>query len=162
MKALFCIWVVRLYIEKGNLCVCRICLADRTSIVLEQTCCTWRNLSLAAQKVEDLASGKHWLQACFHVQRRINDNYNECSEFHRYDTPKCKCCFNSFKKVESWSQEADVKNDCLSVTSFLFGSRSPRNEPGRLFFSGMLRHRLHSGSSLNLHMSGIDTLLFFD
>ena len=28
MKALFCIWVVRLYIEKGNLCVCRICLAD--------------------------------------------------------------------------------------------------------------------------------------
>ena len=58
--------------------------------------CLWQH-----KKLKTLHLANIGYKRVFICNRPINDNYNECSEFHRYDTPKCKCCFNSFKKVES-------------------------------------------------------------
>ena len=58
--------------------------------------CLWQH-----KKLKTLHLANIGYKRVFICNRPINDNYNERSEFHRYDTPKCKCCFNSFKKVES-------------------------------------------------------------
>ena len=58
--------------------------------------CLWQH-----KKLKTLHLANIGYQRVFICNRPINENYNEGSEFHRYDTPKCKCCFNSFKKAES-------------------------------------------------------------
>ena len=58
--------------------------------------CLWQHKKLKTLHLANIGYKK-----VFICNRPINDNYIQCSEFHRYDTPKCKCCFNSFKKPES-------------------------------------------------------------